>query len=195
MSRPIDILTREHRVIEKVLDSLHAFTQRLEPGGEGDRRMVAEFAEFFREFADRCHHGKEEDRLFVSLVEHGVPRDAGPVAVMLQEHEIGRGHVEALTAVGAGSGPLSAQECETVRHHAEAYVPLLALHIQKEDQILFPLAERILSNDVLEDLGDAFDAFEEQVMRPDTHSKLHALAEKLISTSAISAAGKGQPAR
>ena len=64
MSRAIEILMDEHRLIERVLASLHAFAAQLEPGQPQARQRLDQFAEFFREFADRLHHGKEEDRLF-----------------------------------------------------------------------------------------------------------------------------------
>jgi hemerythrin-like domain-containing protein len=183
----------EHRIIEKVLESLSVFAQRLEPGRDGDRQRVADYARFFSEFADRCHHGKEEDRLFVSLEEHGFPRDTGPVAMMLYEHELGRTHVQALAAVGAGSGTLSDEECESVRRHAREYVPLLAMHIQKEDEILFPHAVQVLPDEILESLGEEFEDFETRVMGPTTHAELHELAEELISESSHSRATEAGP--
>ncbi len=181
MSKVIDTLMSEHRVIEQVLGSLGAFADGLEPGREGDRERVADFARFFSEFADRCHHGKEEERLFVSLEERGLPRDGGPLFVMLSEHEAGRGHVRALTAVGDGGGLLTADECDEVRRHAAEYIPLLEMHIQKEDGILFPHAEAILSEQTLAELAVKFDEFEHRVMGEDVHRRLHALAEELIA--------------
>ncbi len=181
MSKMIDTLMNEHRVIEQVLGSLKTFADGLEPGRDGSRERVADYARFFREFADRCHHGKEEERLFVRLQERGMPRDGGPLFIMLSEHEAGREHVRALTALGEGDGPLTVDECDAVRRHATEYVPLLEMHIQKEDGILFPYAETILSDEMLAELAVQFDEFEDQVMGGDVHRRLHALAEELVA--------------
>lgn len=181
MSQIIQTLMHEHRLIEQVLGSLSTFTERLESGRVEDRPRLADYARFFREFADRCHHGKEEDRLFVALHQHGMPREAGPVAVMVHEHEVGREHVRALTRLGDGDGPLTGEECDAVRRHAGEYIPLLLMHIQKEDGILFPNAEHLLPGDVLDRLEDEFDDFERRVMGPDAHDQLHSLAESLIA--------------
>lgn len=185
MSRAIDTLTAEHRVIEQVLDSLEAFIDGLRPGGGTDRNLVAEYAEFFREFADRCHHGKEEERLFTLLGEHGLSSQAGPVAVMLHEHDLGRSHVRAFSEVGSGSGPLTAEEVGTVSSHAAEFIPLLRQHIQKEDGVLFPLAERVLGPNDLDRLARQFDEFESGVMGDGAHEALHALADRLVSGAVL----------
>ena len=98
------------------------------------------YAEFFRNFADACHHGKEEDRLFAKMVEHGFPKEQGPIAVMLIEHDEGRRCVRILANVGAGPGPLQPGEREEVRRDAAVFISLLRQHIQKEDKVLYPMA-------------------------------------------------------
>ena len=99
---------------------------------------------FFREFADRCHHGKEEDLLFPALEAQGFPRDAGPTAVMRMEHEQGRaavrGMAESLAAAAAGDRA----GLEHWLHSARIYIELLRAHIQKEDHCLFGMAEEAL---------------------------------------------------
>ena len=72
------------------LASLQAMAEKLATGGLVARRDVADFGRFFRDFADKCHHGKEEDRLFVKMVEAGFLQNSGPIAVMLSEHDAGR---------------------------------------------------------------------------------------------------------
>lgn len=182
----ISTLMHEHRVIEQVLDALERCTDRLAAGDEVTRATVRGFAAFFRNFADRCHHGKEEDRLFALMVELGFPRDHGPIAVMLDEHELGREHIRVLSAVGEGDGPLTGEERKKVGSHASAFIPLLRAHIQKEDQILYPMAMQALSPDRLEALARDFEAFEANVMGAGEHERYHALADELIAAWAPS---------
>jgi len=192
-TKAIETLMSEHRVIEQVLGSLETFARGLDEGAPETRSRIAEYAEFFREFADRCHHGKEEDRLFTALTEHGFPSDGGPIAVMLHEHEAGRNHVRALAEIGADAGALSSDECDRVRHHALEFVPLLRQHIGKEDAILFPAAERALPVAVLAGLAEDFERHEREEMGSGAHERLHRLAEKLIDASAPPAHAKPQP--
>lgn len=197
MSKAIETLMNEHRLIEQVLGSLATFAGGLEDGDPDARPTLAGFARFFSELADRCHHGKEEDGLFAALADAGFPREVGPVRVMLEEHVLGRAHVAALAAAGARGGPLAGDELEDVRRHAREYVALLSAHIQKEDQILFPAAERALQSEVLEDLARQFEAHERDEMGDGTHEQLHELAEELISrwppSASVARTSWGQP--
>ena len=96
-----EILKSEHRMIEQVLNCLEKMAETACVSRVFDRDSAREALEFFRHFADRCHHGKEEDILFQRMIERGFPRQAGPLAVMLHEHELGRSHVRALAGIAA----------------------------------------------------------------------------------------------
>jgi hemerythrin-like domain-containing protein len=143
--RATEILEREHEVILKVLDCL----ERLAAGARGheglDRASAEQALDFFRSFADRCHHAKEEDRLFPALVAKGMPKDAGPIAVMLSEHEQGREAVACMRRAVAGAEADTPGAAQRFAQYAETYVALLREHIRKENQVLFPMADRILA--------------------------------------------------
>jgi hemerythrin-like domain-containing protein len=180
MTPAIESLMTEHRLIEQVLGSLETFAQNISRGADADRETVREYAEFFKNFADRCHHGKEEDRLFVKMNEYGFPRDFGPIAVMLSDHVEGRNHVRAIATVGAGSGPLTDEERASLVANAQGYIPLLRSHIMKEDNVLYPMALQAVPPSEMERLAEDFESFERDVMGEGAHEHFHALAEKLI---------------
>lgn len=181
MTQAIQDLMNEHRLIEQVLGSLETFAERLERGDAAERKTVQDYGDFFRNFADKCHHGKEEDRLFAKMADHGFPREYGPLAVMLAEHAEGRSHVGVLAETGEGSGPLTEEERESVARHAKAYIPLLRAHIMKEDNVLYPMAMQALPGGVLDAMAQEFEAFERDVMGEGQHERFHALAESLIA--------------
>jgi hemerythrin-like domain-containing protein len=172
---------REHRVIEGVLGALESLADSAAREEKVDREIVAEFARFFREFADRCHHGKEEKQLFVVLADVGLSPEQGPIAVMMAEHEEGREHVRALAALGAGDGPLSRKERDDLIIHASGFAVMLRDHIHKEDTVLFPMAESRLGAQALADLAEGFRAFEQDVMGAGKHEQLHGLADRLLA--------------
>jgi hemerythrin-like domain-containing protein len=181
MNKAIEQMVDEHRLIVRVLGALDCMSGKLAEGGRVPREDVGRFATFFREFADRCHHGKEEDRLFVKMNEQGFPREYGPVGVMLSEHEAGRAHVRALAAVGQGIGPLTTEEAESVQAHANEFVPLLLQHIQKEDHVLYPMALQALPPGKLASLEQECEEFDREVMKPGQVDVLKALAGDLIA--------------
>ena len=154
---------QEHELIVEVLASLQAMAEKLAAGGVVARQDVADFGRFFRDFADKCHHGKEEDRLFAKMVEAGFPQDGGPIAVMLSEHDAGRHEVRGLLAIGAGNGPLSQVERAAVMDSARQFVPLLYAHIQKENNILYPMAQNAIPPEEFELLDQSCDAFDQEI--------------------------------
>ena len=191
MSPAIQILMDEHRSIERMLDALESFAGRLERlDPETQRSSLRGFATFFRDFADRLHHAKEEDRLFVAMVDHGFPKEHGPIAVMLHEHVLGREHVGSLGAAGDREGALSAEECASIRHHAGSYAALLRAHIQKEDQILYPLAERAIPRDAMARMDEEFEA-STRAGQDGARATLQALAERLLAAFPADGPGRG----
>jgi hemerythrin-like domain-containing protein len=179
--KSIEVLMKEHRLIEQVLGSLETCLVEMDGGFAPERSLLAEYGSFFRNFADAAHHAKEEDVLFQRMNERGFPRDSGPIAVMLHEHEVGRGHVSALRQAGEGQGPLGAVETQLVRESASSFVPLLRAHIQKEDRILYPMALRLLTGPELDAIESAFEAADARRRADGSFDRLEALADRLTS--------------
>jgi hemerythrin-like domain-containing protein len=181
VQKAIEVLMNEHRLIEQVLGSLEAFAAEVEGGLAPERPLLADYGMFFRDFADACHHGKEEDILFQRMVERGFSRETGPVAVMLHEHRVGRGHVTVLREAGGGTGPLAAMETQLVLEHAGAFIPLLRAHILKEDRILYPMAVRLLTGPEMEAMETEFEALEARMRADGSYDRLHGLADRLTA--------------
>jgi hemerythrin-like domain-containing protein len=139
---------------------------------------------FFRDFADQCHHFKEEQVLFPALEEHGIPRDGGPVGRMLVEHEEGRAHVKSMLAAVAQleSGNMAVQDM--LLSHASAYLTLLREHIQKEDDILFRMADEVIPESEQQKLLDFFAQHEAEEMGAGVHEKFLKIATELEAATA-----------
>lgn len=146
-----EILSAEHRVIEKVLDGLEAMAARFQTKGRIEKEPAIQAIEFIRNFADRYHHGKEEVHFFPRMEARGFPRDGGPTGVMMHEHEMGRDFVRGMAeAVEAG-------QVESFVRSAEAYVDLLRQHIEKEDHCLFSMADTAFDAKDQQELADLFE--------------------------------------
>ena len=181
MARPITILMNEHRLIENVLGSLETCVLEVEGGLALERALARDYATFLRGFADAWHHGKEEDILFRRMVERGFSAESGPVAVMLHEHREGRALVGAIHGVGEGTGDVTPAERSSFLEGARGFIPLLRQHIQKEDNILYPMSERVLSSAEFETMLADFAAFEAKAGADGTRDRLEALAARLAS--------------
>ncbi len=156
----IEMLKTEHRLISKVLGALEKYVEAVVSNQPVDRADLAKFVTFIREFADRCHHGKEEDILFETMIENGFPRDAGPIAVMLHEHDEGRRYISAMSEAADRAGSWTDEDRSRIRRAAMSYSELLRAHIMKEDQILYPMAQARLPDAALEQVDRDCATFE-----------------------------------
>ena len=181
MEKAIEVLMGEHRLIERALGSLESYVAEVRAGARPTRDVIGEYAAFFRGFADGCHHGKEEEILFRRMVERGFPRQAGPLAVMYQEHDMGRARVRALSAIAARPEPVAASDTQELLACADAYTPLLRQHILKEDHILYPMALQVLTAPELDAMNTQFEQFEEAMRADGSYDRWQALAESLTS--------------
>lgn len=155
MTKPTDILKEEHQVILKVLECLDNIAS---VPGPIPPKIGGKILDFIQNFADRCHHGKEEDRLFVMMEAQGFPRGSGPLGCMLEEHELGRQYVEKMKGSLDGGERGEKEQMKTFKNNALELVDLLRQHIAKEDNILFPMAESNLEE---EDESKLWEEFQE----------------------------------
>lgn len=143
----IDILMQEHRVIEKALYALESAADRLAAGADIPMGFFFTAADFIRNYADGTHHQKEEGILFTALETKGMPKDAEPVSVFMDEHvearRLTRGIIGCAERIQAGD---TSAKNELIQH-ARDYVALLREHIQKEDNVLFPMADSVLADE------------------------------------------------
>ena len=172
-------LTTEHRAIERMLAVLESAAGRLEAGERVRPDVFREALDFVRNFADRCHHGKEEENLFPRLEELGVPREGGPLGVMLSEHDEGRAFIGAIAAAVDAYEGGDESAAHTIAGSARGYVELLHGHILKEERVLFPMADQVLSADDQRSLEESFERIETEVMGPGVHERYHRMLDEL----------------
>ncbi|MEW6717556.1 MAG: hemerythrin domain-containing protein [Chloroflexota bacterium] len=174
-----EILMEEHRVIERVLASIETAARRISAGQEVPNDFFLRTADFIKGFADGCHHKKEEGVLFVALVENGMSPEQGPVAVMLAEHEEGRRLTRAMQEGAKRMQEGDPTAIAQVSQNALGYVTLLRQHIQKEDNVLFPMADQIIPIEQQDQLAAAFDQIEHEETGEGIHEKYLGLATEL----------------
>jgi len=181
MATATDVLRKEHDAILRMLEVTEQVAEQLDRGEKVAPETLEGLLEFFRLFADRCHHGKEEELLFPALESKGMPRQSGPIGVMLSEHDHGRSLIQQMAQESAAyaSGTSAAGGWWAIA--ARGYVQLLREHICKENNILFVMADRMLTGTEQQELVIAFERVEEEKMGVGTHERLHALMDKLVA--------------
>ena len=177
--KPTDILIKEHDAIMIMLNILEEVCLRLDAGERVEETVLDNIVEFFKEFADKCHHGKEEDLLFPALEEYGIPNEGGPIGVMLSEHVMGRDNVKGMNdAIVDYKEEKEFASKEFVRY-ARNYIALLTEHIEKENNILFKMAVMHIPEERQQSLLVDFERAEKEKLVPGVHEKYHRLLEVL----------------
>jgi len=172
-------LKKEHDAIQQMLGILERVCRKLESGEQVNPVHLEQMIEFIRVFADKRHHGKEEDLLFPAMEASGFPREGGPTGVMFREHDEGRSYVRALSeAVSQYKGGNLAASPHIVRS-ARSYIALLTQHIDKENNILFPMADMHLSEEKQRELLVEFDRVETEKIGVGKHEEFHQLLHNL----------------
>ena len=175
---PIQMLEDEHLIIAKVIGAVSVLADRLEAGQVVDVKTLQGVIEFMHTFADVCHHGKEEELLFPALANKGIPMQGGPVGALTAEHTRGRALVKELAdsadAYHGGDPAARKAVVKSLREIAALYPN----HIWKEDYLLFPLTNKVLSLEEQQALYRQFEQVGERVGR-DVHHHLEQFAEGL----------------
>jgi hemerythrin-like domain-containing protein len=173
-------LRQEHEAVKLTLRVLDRMCQKVERSGKpGDPQHVEHLLEFFTVFVDKCHHGKEEELLFPALEEIGVGREKGPIGFMLQEHERGRECVRKMKDAFTRSKTGAAHAAADFTRSARDYISLLNQHIEKENGILFPLAEKQLPEAKLAELLKGFETIELEKIGAGKHEEFHKMLDQL----------------
>jgi hemerythrin-like domain-containing protein len=175
MSLAMDDLRHEHDALQPALELLDALSERLrhpERGQTVDPEDMRQLVGFFQEFADLCHHGKEEDLLYPALDQAGLALPDPLQQTLLAEHAQG---LQALGQMQAQAGQPGAPLADAMQR----YAALMRAHIETENQQVLPWADQRLDPEALARLWLGFQAHEDRVMGAGRHEKLHALLGSL----------------
>lgn len=171
-------LKDEHEGIKVMLSILEQISRQLEVIGSLNKEHFEGIIEFLKVFVDKCHHGKEEDLLFPALMAVGVPKE-GPIAVMLYEHEMGRNYIMAMSKAYAEYLAGDKSSSKDIIQNVHGYISLLREHIDKENDVLFVLADSRLPKKKQEELFEGFETIEEERIGIGKHEEFHGLLDKL----------------
>jgi hemerythrin-like domain-containing protein len=172
-------LKDEHEGIKIMLSIMEKISDDLGNGMDLNEDHYSKIIEFIKGFADKCHHGKEEDILFPAMENHGITKEGGPIAVMLNEHQLGREYIKSLSSafeLFMGGDKLALNK---IISSSMSYVELLRNHIEKENNILFMMADKVLNETEQLKIFDAFEKLEVEKIGIGKHEEYHHLLKEL----------------
>ena len=165
-SKPMQVLVDEHKLIKRWLALIPALVENLDLTSAEDCRMIENGIDLIRSYADRLHHGKEEDILFACFDD-----TAEIFQVIYEDHRRARALVQEMLRA------LAAKNSEVVAASLLEYAALLKEHIQKEDEVLFPWLDSRLAEEEKAELAARFDQSDRTLALDDR--KYHSFIERL----------------
>ncbi|MFH1655716.1 MAG: hemerythrin domain-containing protein [Candidatus Omnitrophota bacterium] len=135
---PIGYLMIEHRLIERMIRLLSGGLKKIEKNKRADLKLIDIAVDFIRTYADKCHHGKEEDILFRDLIKKGIsPEHRKAVKELIEEHKIGRTNVAKLIEARNEYENGVPRSLKDIKRHIKWLIEFYPKHIVKEDRQYF----------------------------------------------------------
>lgn len=171
-----ELLKQDHEVTERVFAAMEA---KFSSADGPSPALVGLLVEYLLGYVERCHNQKEEQHLFPRLERGGVPREAGPLGVMLQEHERARQILSRLVPLGSAFAAGDKAKLRDLSDAFGEYATLCKDHFWKENDILYPLAQRMLSDADAAEIVQGIEAVEAS-LGAGTRARYYGIAEQIV---------------
>jgi|SRR5579875_849198 len=181
MATATGVLRQEHQSIRAMLDFTEGVAGKMSRGEPVAPEMLAKVMDFIRVFVDQCHHSKEEDVFFPMLEKKGIPASGGPLGVMLMEHDRARSLIQGMSETAEAYQAGSQDSGEKWARIAWDYSDLMHDHFGKEEEVLFRMADNVLSPEEQTAVAGAFELLEKEKIGPGRREQLQTMMADLIS--------------
>ena len=162
---PIAPLMIEHRLIERMIAVIRKEIGRIESGGEIDPGFIDDAVDFIRTYADRCHHGKEEDILFRDLGRKELTSyDRIMVEELKEDHRKGRENTALLVAAKEKYIRGDKDQAGKILDEMKFFVDFYPKHIEKEDKHFFMPSMSLFTEDEKDAMMREETAFDERLI-------------------------------
>lgn len=187
---PVGPLMIEHRLIERMIALLAQHVKTQASPAAIDLSLIEKGVDFLRSYADRCHHGKEEDILFAALGAKPLTLDEKRILdELMEEHTLARSSVRALAVAREQALQGNQAAFQDIVEIVDKIAVLYPAHIEKEDKHFFVPIMSYFSKEEQEGMLREFDAFDQQLI----HEKYRSLVENLESAPKPLQSSPGQP--
>ncbi|WP_251859593.1 hemerythrin domain-containing protein [Clostridium sp. Marseille-Q2269] len=180
----IELMVNEHKNIKRMLVIIRKYCFKVLKNEEVDYDDFYKIIDFVRNYADKHHHGKEENYLFNRMLEEiQGPTEKLVKHGMLVEHDLGRLYMQNLEKALKSLEDGEEEAKIDIIANAVSYTDLLYRHIEKEDDVVYEFANRNLSKETLKKLDEDCDILEEEAQKKGIQDKyinlIYELEEKV----------------
>lgn len=135
---PVGPLMKEHRLIERMIRVMGSELGKMKKSNAADSRFIDTAVDFIRAYADRCHHGKEEDILFRELAKKELSSEHKRIMdELIEEHRLGRNNVAKIVKAREDYAKGAKKSLDDIFSNMEILAKFYPRHIEKEDKHFF----------------------------------------------------------
>jgi hemerythrin-like domain-containing protein len=173
---PIGPLMREHRLIERMLDVMKSELEKMQASNRADPVFIEAATDFIKTYADRCHHGKEEEILFRDLEKKPLQEEHRRVMnELVEEHVHGRAVVKKLTDAHKRYLAREVEALQEIMVLVHELIEFYPRHIFKEDKQFFYPCMEYLSKQEVDQMLEEFWDFDKRLV----HEKYEQIVKEL----------------
>jgi hemerythrin-like domain-containing protein len=176
---PTENLKREHKAIYEVLNIMSRIADDIKAKKVFYTADIDSIVDFLIVFWYNCHNQKEEQVFYPALVKAGIQTDDESIGDITHEHSMGRIYIREMSYSIENCKIGNAFSCERLVDSLNSYVNLLRFHIQKEEEVLFPKADNVITEENLREISNQFEAIEEQTIGHSVHEQYFELLKQL----------------
>lgn len=171
----------EHRLIERMLSVIRNALSEIETRHKVDPVFVDTAVDFIRVYADRTHHGKEEDILFRELKNKQLTaEDRKTMEELMEEHVFGRQTTKALVEANTRYRNGDQSALADIAANLQTLTEFYPKHIEKEDKVFFPSSRTYFTDEEDQAMLSAFREFDRNMI----HEKYESLVDQFEGETA-----------
>ncbi len=176
--QPRGLLMIEHRLIERMIILIDKEIKKIENTQEVNHSFIDIAVDFIKTYADRTHHGKEEDILFSELSKKKLsPADMNLMQELIQEHILARATTTAIIEASAAHQKGDTAAISLIVEHLRKLVTFYPKHMEKEDQTFFPTSMTYFSDAEQQTMLEEFWEFDRKLIHEKYKSIIDSLEE------------------
>lgn len=176
---PTENLTKEHKKINELLDIMSKIALKIKSNDVFYPNDVEEIVDYLIIIIDNNHHGKEDGVFYPELISSGIPKETAPLSIINYEHTTAKRYLKDISSCVVNCKIGNDFSGELLADSLTNYVTVTKNHIQREEEIVFPIANEVLSVEKQNEILQRFDEIEQRNISNSFNDHFNKLLNKL----------------
>jgi len=176
---PTENLIKEHEEINELLDIMSKIALKIKSKDVFYPTDVEEIIDYLIIIIDKSHHGKEDEVFYPELISSGIPKETAPLSIINYEHTLAHRYLKDISSCVVNCKIGNDFSGELLADSLTNYVVVIKNHIQREEEIIFPIANEVLSSEKQNEISQRFEDIEQKNISLSFFDRFNKLLKKL----------------